>query len=126
MSNIQYSVYEIASGRIMAVGQTQNLSLVHLESGQAIITGIYDRHTQWVVNGQVVGRPQAEIDQEELDEAWGNLRVMRAAKLAACDWTQVADAPVDKAAWASYRQALRDLPQHTEDPANPVWPTPPR
>ena len=27
--------------------------------------------------------------------------------------------------WFDYRQALRDLPTVTEDPANPVWPTPP-
>ena len=26
------------------------------------------------------------------------------------DWTQVADAPVDQQAWATYRQALRDFP----------------
>ena len=29
------------------------------------------------------------------------------------------------AAWKNYRQALRDLPANTEDPANPVWPTKP-
>ena len=27
--------------------------------------------------------------------------------------------------WFDYRQALRDLPTTTEDPANPVWPTAP-
>jgi len=27
--------------------------------------------------------------------------------------------------WFDYRQALRDLPSTTEDPANPVWPTAP-
>ena len=27
--------------------------------------------------------------------------------------------------WLDYRQALRDLPSNTEDPANPVWPTVP-
>jgi hypothetical protein len=26
------------------------------------------------------------------------------------DWTQVADSPVDRKAWATYRQALRDFP----------------
>ena len=26
------------------------------------------------------------------------------------DWTQVADAPVDQQAWATYRQTLRDFP----------------
>lgn len=24
--------------------------------------------------------------------------------------------------WLEYRQALRDLPSNTEDPANPIWP----
>lgn len=27
--------------------------------------------------------------------------------------------------WRTYRQALRDLPSITEDPANPVWPVQP-
>ena len=30
-----------------------------------------------------------------------------------------------KQEWLDYRQALRDLPTVTEDPANPVWPVPP-
>ena len=37
------------------------------------------------------------------------------------DWTQVADAPVDKAAWATYRQALRDITTQP-DPFNITWP----
>jgi hypothetical protein len=44
------------------------------------------------------------------EQKWEQLRLWRNAKLAASDWTQVADAPVDKSAWATYRQALRDLP----------------
>ena len=59
------------------------------------------------------------------DYVWERLRIKRNADLAACDWTQVADAPVDKAAWAEYRQALRDLPAKTTDPREAVWPTPP-
>ena len=27
------------------------------------------------------------------------------------DWTQLPDAPVDREAWATYRQALRDFPE---------------
>ena len=53
------------------------------------------------------------------------LRSQRDELLAQSDWTQVADAPVDAAAWATYRQALRDLPANTTDPANPTWPTKP-
>ena len=44
------------------------------------------------------------------------LRNWRNDQLALTDWTQVADAPVDQAAWATYRQALRDLPASNDDP----------
>ena len=44
------------------------------------------------------------------------LRYWRDTELARTDWTQVADAPVDKEAWATYRQALRDLPSSNADP----------
>jgi hypothetical protein len=44
------------------------------------------------------------------------LRHWRNQELARTDWTQVADAPVDQAAWAAYRQALRDLPASNDDP----------
>jgi len=44
------------------------------------------------------------------DQKWEQIKLWRNAQLAASDWTQVADAPVDKAAWATYRQELRDLP----------------
>ena len=40
-------------------------------------------------------------------------RLMRAYRdrlLAESDWTQLPDAPVDRVAWATYRQALRDFP----------------
>jgi hypothetical protein len=44
------------------------------------------------------------------DQKWEQIKLWRNAELNRTDWTQVADAPVDKAAWAEYRQALRDLP----------------
>ena len=40
----------------------------------------------------------------------GQMRNFRDLLLQSSDWTQVADAPVDKQAWADYRQALRDFP----------------
>lgn len=55
----------------------------------------------------------------------GEARAKRNALLTASDWTQVADAPVDKAAWAAYRQALRDVPNQDGFPANVVWPVAP-
>jgi hypothetical protein len=56
-------------------------------------------------------------DNEVSDELYLiRMRYWRNTELARTDWTQVADAPVDKAAWATYRQALRDLPSSNADP----------
>ena len=73
-----------------------------------------------------------KIAQAEAIEAsrdyWKELRRLRDQKLTQCDWTQIADVPLaeeQKTAWATYRQALRDVPANTEDPKNPVWPTAP-
>ena len=52
-------------------------------------------------------------------------RKYRNALLTQSDWTQVADAPVDQAAWATYRQALRDVPAQAGFPENIDWPAVP-
>ena len=57
------------------------------------------------------------------------LRTKRNTLLEQTDKYIVADyphpTPEKKQEWLDYRQALRDLPSNTEDPANPVWPVPP-
>jgi hypothetical protein len=56
-------------------------------------------------------------DDEVTDEMYlARMRYWRDGELARTDWTQVEDAPVDKAAWATYRQALRDLPASNANP----------
>jgi hypothetical protein len=58
-----------------------------------------------------------ENDAEVTDAIFlARMRHWRNTELARTDWTQVADAPVDQAAWATYRQALRDLPTSNADP----------
>jgi hypothetical protein len=52
---------------------------------------------------------------------WKSVRAERNARLAACDWTQLPDASADATAWATYRQALRDITTQS-DPFNIVWP----
>jgi hypothetical protein len=54
-----------------------------------------------------------------------SVRDTRNQKLKDTDWTQVADAPVDKAAWAAYRQELRDLSTQTGFPWDITWPVQP-
>ena len=58
------------------------------------------------------------FNETEIPDEWyfERLRVWRNSQLKASDWTQVDDAPVDKSAWAIYRQALRDLPASNSDP----------
>ena len=53
------------------------------------------------------------------------VRAERDRLLAESDWTQVADAPVVQLEWATYRQALRDIPQQAGFPENVTWPEEP-
>ena len=61
--------------------------------------------------------------------AWGvNERNTRNMHLANSDWTQAADSPLSsdkKTEWATYRQALRDLPTNETDAHHLTWPTAP-
>jgi hypothetical protein len=59
------------------------------------------------------------------DYYFERLRNWRNAELKACDWTQLPDAVCDKAAWAIYREALRDLPNQATDPSKLVFPIKP-
>jgi hypothetical protein len=58
------------------------------------------------------------------EEQWKSIRAERNTRLADSDWTQLSDAPVDAADWATYRQELRDITGQ-EDPFNITWPTRP-
>lgn len=68
-----------------------------------------------------------DVDAESL-KLWSGIRTQRAQLLAQCDWTQMPDSPLStdkRAAWAEYRQALRDLPDEFTDPRQVVWPDDP-
>ena len=54
-----------------------------------------------------------------------DLRRERNRLLAETDYLALADSTLTDEMRA-YRQALRDLPANTADPANPVWPTKPQ
>lgn len=68
---------------------------------------------------------EEDVVEPSLEEQAANIRAERDRLLAASDWTQVADAPVNQAAWAAYRQALRDIPQQEGFPHNVAWPVKP-
>ena len=58
-------------------------------------------------------------------EQMKELRRQRDQLLAETDYLGLPDLGGFSAEMTVYRQALRDLPANTTDPANPVWPTKP-
>lgn len=78
----------------------------------------------WVLNWVVRQKTQDEVVSSSESQA-ADIRAERNRRLTNSDWTQVADAPVDKAAWAAYRQALRDITAQAGFPWEVTWPTQP-
>lgn len=87
--------------------------------GPTFIDTVVDGVTTTALQHETVYKAQKDAEQAK------SVRATRDAKLAECDWTQVADAPVDKAAWATYRQALRDITTQTGFPWSIEWPDAP-
>lgn len=64
---------------------------------------------------------QAKKDAEQAKA----VRQSRTEKLKDSDWTQIADSTADKTAWATYRQALRDITAQSGFPWTITWPDAP-
>jgi len=120
-----YSIYNISTGLIHTQGQSSldDISDIVLNSGDGILEGAHDRATQKIVDGAAVSYTP---------DFWPKVRRDRDLLLAECDWTQNSDSPLTtekKAEWATYRQALRDVPAtnlSVTDIDSVVWPTKPQ
>lgn len=133
-----YTFYQQSTGEInktsfLSGDEEANLNKVE---GQSWVQGKFKAKEYYIKDGAAVALPTepdypcyfdytAEAWVWDDAQSWADLRAKRDRLLAASDWTQVPDAPVDQQAWATYRQSLRDLPANTTDPRNPVWPTRP-
>lgn len=121
---MEYTVYELATGLIKSEGFSQGLTSVDqiiLEEGEGIIAGSYDRTIYKIVDGEAT---------EYTPDVMPILRNVRDGYLQSSDWTQMADSPLSsskKTEWATYRQALRDLPttNSATEEIDIVWPTQP-
>lgn len=78
----------------------------------------------WTQAWQVNELSEDEILQRNTMQA-NAVREARNTKLVESDWTQVADVSVNKEAWATYRQALRDVSGQEGFPWTITWPTQP-
>lgn len=126
-----FAHYEIETGRILGVytqadhGENipQPTAVLTQNQWQEFLANQDRRKINVATKKMVIYTPPAPTT----DELLASIRTERSRRLAACDWTQLADSPLDletKAAWAEYRQALRDFPESC-DPINPIWPIPP-
>ena len=123
---MSYALYNKQTGSIISiVRSTERPEEFDPELGYADFPDGADQKLYCVSDGVCVLKDSDVVEQEAISVAGVMLRRKRDVILSRCDWTQVPDAPVDHAAWAVYRQELRDLPANTEDPRNVVWPTPP-
>jgi hypothetical protein len=79
--------------------------------------------------GEVTHRPFTDAEIAALQptdaELAAEVRAQRNSLLAASDWTQVIDTPVNIVTWGAYRKALRDITAQPGFPANVIWPSKP-
>jgi hypothetical protein len=122
---IRAVVYDGATGKVVKILTVPDIDCLseNINDGQEYIVSDWsgDIALASVVDGVIT--VQDRVGEDEII-----LRGMRDALLSASDWTQSPDSPLSdaaKTAWANYRQALRDLPANTSDPANPIWPSKP-
>lgn len=86
-------------------------------------------YTKYALGPIFTDNEEATAAQQEADykarkdaEQAKGVRDERNKRLADCDWTQLADAPGDKTAWAAYRGALRGVPSQEGFPWDVTWP----
>jgi hypothetical protein len=107
------TIYKVDTGEIQRVVTCPDDSIeLQLQPGEALLEGDSNDETQKVVDGALVDKDPPST--EELNtKVLRQVRDRRNDQLGQTDWTQMPDSPlstVDKEAWATYRQSLRDLP----------------
>jgi hypothetical protein len=88
----------------------------HRETAVDEDTGDTYETGRWVIGFTVVNKPQ--------DQAETAVRNQRNRLLSDTDWMALSDNTMTPA-WASYRQALRDITEQAGFPYSVVWPTKP-
>ena len=104
-----FTIYNLESGEILYSTTTDTpIDVMGLQDGEGIILGNYQSNEHIIVDGEAVIRT---------DNVLEILRSNRDSLLTESDWTQMTDSPLSaskKTEWATYRQALRDLPANNE------------
>jgi Phage tail assembly chaperone protein len=86
--------------------------------------GVEEVNGKWFTKYSVADMDDETKAAKDAEQA-KSMRDQRNQKLSDSDWTQLADSPENKAAWATYRQALRDVPTQAGFPWEVQWPQQP-
>lgn len=126
---ITVTIYKTNTGEIVGNygGRAESVA-ANVPPDCSYIVGAYKSHFYKIVDGEPVRKSQSELEQIHSVDILAGLRDQRDYELSRSDWTQSPDSPLTdakKEEWRTYRQALRDLPANTTDPANPIWPIQP-
>lgn len=90
--------------------------------------GTCDNNANLSIDGFIAELTPEELQKErsyETEFQAQRIRTQRTLTLQSTDWTQLADSPVNKELWATYRQALRDMPDQEGFPWDIAWPSQP-
>jgi len=90
----------------------------------AYADGVEQLDGKWYTKYSVADMDADAIVAKDAEQA-ANIRNQRTEKLKDSDWTQIADSTADKTAWATYRQALRDITAQSGFPWTITWPESP-
>ncbi len=86
--------------------------------------GVEQVNGKWYTKYSVANMEAEAIAVKDAEQA-AAVRADRTKRLADSDWTQLSDAPVTSTAWATYRQALRDITSQAGFPWDITWPDAP-
>jgi hypothetical protein len=135
---MSYTIYNQNSGQILRIVQTTNIQ-EQLQDGESYIDGAIDDSAYYIENESPIAIPPKPSQYSVFDfttKQWVKDQTMavsdvsskRQRLLYASDWTQLSNGPLttaQQAAWATYRQELRNIPQQSGYPFNVVWPVAP-
>jgi hypothetical protein len=136
------TIFKLSNGQVVKnlhCANENDIPLNYDSLTEDYIEGIHLGNKYYIENKTPVLIPDAPNDYSKFDfdakqwvkkytdeQRWDMVRLVRYKKLESSDWTQLPDVPIStKEAWATYRQALRDITNQA-DPFNITWPTPPQ
>lgn len=132
-----FTIYKIQTGEIVGSGNVPDISIQVVPDGCAIIEKFSNPSSEYVDGDQIVKMPLKPGNNYKFDfhlKSWEKditstiegILSTRQSLLFSSDWTQLPDVPLEtKQAWATYRQALRDITTQEGYPFNVIWPTKP-